>query len=314
MLNTSTKRNFLPDAASVGQMLGDLRPVELRCKRRPGPPAANAPTQAERDLADAALILELVDTGALRIRHENQPTANSKNKNNPNQQPRLTPDQEADLAKRVQIWGDVDARNRLVMANMGLVHLVANQFCRPPLRYEDLVQEGTMGLIRATETFEPGRSVRFSTYSVYWIRAKIQRLIQKIERDDLPGIVGAEAMIDEDGRKRKPRARKLSIERSLEDEDSRTLGEMLPSDIDDPERIAMRQEKHNIVKSVLNEIVEELGDYRLRAIIEWRLLTDEPRTLAEIGIELNISREGARLLETKMIRLARERLSDWKDK
>ena len=52
-------------------------------------------------------------------------------------------------------------------------YLVANQFRRPPVRYEDLVQEGTMGLIVQQRLLKPDRGIRFSTYSVYWIRAKI---------------------------------------------------------------------------------------------------------------------------------------------
>src|SRR5439155_5942595 len=113
---------------------------------------------------------------------------------------RLALEEEIELATRVQTSGDIDARNTLVMSNIGLVHLVANQFCRPPLRYDDLVQEGTMGLIRATETFEPNRGIRFSTYSVYWIRAKIQRMIQNLEKDDVPTISGANLALDDSGR------------------------------------------------------------------------------------------------------------------
>jgi len=104
---------------------------------------------------------------------------------------RLTAEDEKALAERIQTWGDVDARNALVLANLGLVHLVANQMRRNGIRYEDLVQEGTLGLLRATETFEPHRNVRFSTYCVYWIRAKIQRYLQRLDRDDTPSIAGA---------------------------------------------------------------------------------------------------------------------------
>ena len=198
------------------------------------------------------------------------------------------------------------------MSNIGLVHLVANQFCRPPVRYEDLVQEGTMGLIRATETFEPNRGVRFSTYSVYWIRAKIQRFLQKIERDDIPAISGAEMLEDEKGKRRRPRARKVSIEHSQEDDESRNLSELLPSDSKNPESVALQVERDKVIKEVLLGIVDELQDERLHAIIEWRLLAEEPETLTEVGARVNLSREGARLLEAKMLKLAKQRLKKWR--
>ena len=135
---------------------------------------------------------------------------------------RLTSEDEADLASRIQNHGDIDARNTLILANLGLVHLIANQLRRPYIRYEDLVQEGILGLMRATETFEPGRNIRFSTYSVYWIRAKIQRFLQKLDRDDIPKIAGADFIEDDQGRRKRPRARRLSMETKTDQEDGRT--------------------------------------------------------------------------------------------
>jgi RNA polymerase sigma factor (sigma-70 family) len=292
-------------------LIQDVEHGIFKHRRKPGPPGASAPKAPELDLADAALILELIDSKTLRT--DSPPDIFTLPKGHLGAQAsRLSADDEAELARRVQIWGDVDARNALVMANIGLVHLVAGQFCRPPLRYEDLLQEGSIGLIRATETFEPNRNVRFSTYSVYWIRAKIQRLIQRLEKDDVPGISGAEPSVDVEGHKRKPRARKLSLERTAEDSDARGLGEILPAATDDPEEMALKLEKARNVKEVLNDIVEELDDPRLTEIIKGRLLADEPETLSAIGQRLHLSREGTRLLESKMLKLARERLEQWR--
>lgn len=285
-----------------------LRPEVFRAKKRPGPPGSAAPVAPERDLADAATILGLVDKGSLKVQasHPNESLKSAKKIK------RISADEEAELASKVQKWGDIEARNILVLANIGLVHLVANQFSRPAIRYEDLVQEGMMGLIRATESFEPHRGVRFSTYSVYWIRAKIQRHLQRLERDDNPNIVGAEIVVDEEGRKRRPKSRKLSIERSLEDEESRSLSEIIPANTDDPEWVALQREKVRAIKDTLEEIVTEIGDPRLKIIIEGRLLAEEPETLSALGERLHLSREGARLLESKMLKLARARLAKWR--
>lgn len=288
----------------------DLPFFPIRQKLRPGPPGADALMAPDQDLADAANILRLVEKG--QIETKIPPRDTSKDRLHLSGRKRLSAEDEAELAVRVQRYSDIDARNCLVMSNIGLVHLVANQFCRPPVRYEDLVQEGTMGLIRATETFEPNRGVRFSTYSVYWIRAKIQRFLQRIERDDIPAITGAEMLEDEKGRRRRPRARKVSIEHSQEDDESRNLSELLPSDAKNPESVALQVERDKVIKEVLLGIVEELQDERLHAIIEWRLLADEPETLTTVGARVNLSREGARLLEAKMLKLARQRLKKWR--
>jgi RNA polymerase sigma factor (sigma-70 family) len=284
--------------------------VSIRKKQRPGPPGEDAILGPDKDLTDASLILDLVENGQLDT--SLPPRDTSRDRIHLSGRERLSQDDEAELARRVQQFSDIDARNCLVMSNIGLVHLVANQFCRPPLRYEDLVQEGTMGLIRATETFEPGRGVRFSTYSVYWIRAKIQRLMQKIDRDDIPAITGAEMHEDENGKRRRPRARKLSIEHSQEDEGSRSLSELLPSSNDNPEAVALQTERVQVIQEILKGIAEELGDERLFTIIEFRLLAEEPETLTEVGERLNLSREGARLLEAKMLKLAKIRLKKWR--
>lgn len=283
----------------------------LRAKRKPGPQSIDAPSAPERDLVAAALMLDLIDQGSLK---PNKPHLHTPQRPSERYRvKRLSQDEEVELARKVQQYGDLDARNALVAANMGLVHLIANQFFRPHFRYEDLAQEGILGLIRATETFEPERGLRFSTYSVYWIRAKIQRLVQKTEKDDSPDIIGAEWEIDGEGHRFKPRARKLSLEYTNDDEDSRSLGDILASNTEDPEKLALRKEKKQLIAAILNSIIEETGDERLRDILRWRLMADEPETLAVLGDRLNLSREGARILEAKMIRLAKERLRDWQN-
>lgn len=285
-----------------------IRPHPLRAKRRPGPPGQDAPSRAEEDLLAAAKVLELVDKGELETTPPDTPLPVPTDLDGKPTR-RLTAEDEHLLAHRIQTWGDVESRNALVLANLGLVHLVANQFRRGDVRYDDLVQEGTLGLMRATETFEPDRGVRFSTYSVYWIRAKIQRYLQRLDRDDVPSIPGANMEEDEKGRRRRPRARKLSIERPVDaDGEGRTLGDTLATALDGPDDVTLQHERVSLVRRVLHEVSVELGDPRLNVIIEGRLLAEEPQTLAELGQRLSLSREGARLLESKVLKLARERL------
>jgi RNA polymerase sigma factor (sigma-70 family) len=281
----------------------------LRARRRPGPPGQDARPQGEEDLLEAQKILDLVEDGTLPKSLE-QPAPDIPVDASGTPKRRLTAEDERNLAYRVQTFGDIDARNVLVLANLGLVHLVANQMRRPHLRYEDLVQEGTLGLLRSTETFEPDRGVRFSTYCVYWIRAKIQRYLQRLDRDDIPSIAGAGMEEDAHGRRKRPRARALSLEMPVDGgEDDRTLGDVISAKGDSPSDSALASERKSAVHRALRDIAAELADPRLELIINRRLLSEEPETLAVLGKQLSLSREGARLLEMKLLRLARERLA-----
>jgi RNA polymerase sigma factor (sigma-70 family) len=284
----------------------------LRAHRRPGPPGSDVMSQPEQDLEAASRVLELVDAGRLQM-GEPPPPVRIPTDALGKPLRRLTAQDEYELGMRLQVWGDVDARNTLVLANLGLVHLVANQMRRQGLRYEDLVQEGTLGLLRATETFEPERGIRFSTYCVYWIRAKIQRYLQRLDRDDAPSISGAEMETLESGRRRRPKARAVSIDTPVDDDENRSFGEVLADKSEDPEDATIRFQRARTVDQVLHEIADELGDPRLQTIIEKRLLAEEPETLAVLGDRLNLSREGARLLETKVLRLARQRLNNFRE-
>lgn len=285
----------------------------LRARRRPGPPGADAAPAIESELEDAARVLDLVEQGLLPS--DGPPPLPVPVDATGRPRRRLTAEDEQALAWRIQTWGDVDARNALVLANLGLVHLVANQMRRSSIRYEDMVQEGTLGLLRATETFEPDRGIRFSTYCVYWIRAKIQRLLQRVDRDDNPSIAGAEMEVLDGGRRRRPRARAVSLDApvSAADGDDRSVGDIVKDDNELPEDATLRFERDRTVDRVLKDIADELGDPRLKTIIEKRLLADEPETLAILGDRLNLSREGARLLENKVLKLARQRLEAFAD-
>lgn len=305
-------------AMSVGPANDNQQPEEtrilsqhpLRARRRPGPPGADAKPRPDQDLEDAIKVLELIDKGVLPAEAPPALPVPVDAAGKPRR--RLTAEDERALAERIQTWGDVDARNALVLANLGLVHLVANQMRRTGIRYEDLVQEGTLGLLRATETFEPDRNVRFSTYCVYWIRAKIQRFLQRLDRDDTPSIAGAEMETLAGGRRRRPRARSVSIDTPMDEDDDRSMGDVLADRSEDPEDATLRFERDRAVAHVLDGICEEIGDPRLKTIIEKRLLADEPETLAVLGDRLNLSREGARLLENKVLKLARQRLNEFR--
>jgi RNA polymerase primary sigma factor len=88
----------------------------------------------------------------------------------------LTPAEEVRLAKRIE-RGDKQARERLINANLRLVVSVAKHYQRPGIPLLDLIQEGTLGLIRASEKFDWRRGNKFSTYAIWWIRQAIDRAV-----------------------------------------------------------------------------------------------------------------------------------------
>lgn len=226
---------------------------------------------------------------------------------------RMTMAEEYRLAKAAMRKGAraLDARNALVMANYGLIHLVAQAYRRAGIRYEDLMQEGAMGLLRAAETFDPDRGVRFGTYAVYWIRSKVQRFIEHQRRETNPFMAGVDSVAGDDGRRHIPRTRTVSLETPVDMDGERSLSDLV-SDPDDvsPERRAMDDQEEGRVAKEVWKICRELGDPRLEVIVRQRLLSRTPETLAEVGKRLRLSREGARLLEARVLGVARERLQD----
>lgn len=255
----------------------------------------------------------------------------------------LTAEEEVDLARRAKA-GDDAARTQLVEANMRLVIAIAKHYTNAFVPFEDLVQEGSIGLMTACERFDPGKGYRFSTYATHWIKQAISRAIdnkarairvpahvsetlRKIERIRLalmraagedptieqiaqsaglpPGKVAAYLQAGQDT---------VSLDMLVGEEESTTLGALLNDrSAADPANAVIHTEVLHELQKILNSLNE-----RERTVMRRRLGFDdeEAHVLQDIGDELQVSRERVRQIEAqalKRLRAAaqRQRLRDY---
>ena len=240
--------------------------------------------------------------------------------------------EEKDLSRRSH-EGDREARRRLIESNLRLVISIAKKYRGRGVPFEDLIQEGNAGLIKAVEKFDPEMGNRFSTYATWWIRQAVTRAIADQARtvrlpahvvDSLYRLRRAESSLSiELGRdaseeelarrleKRPEETRRLrevaqpisSINARLGDEDGSEVGDILPDErsADDYVRVEVGQWEQTLV-----EAVRSLPE-REAKVLEMRHGLDgsETRTLREVSEALGISQERARQVEIKALRTIR---------
>jgi len=244
----------------------------------------------------------------------------------------LTASEEKSLARRVRS-GDSAARTRLIEANMRLVVNIARSYHSNLIQFEDLVQEGAIGLMTAAERFDPEKGYRFSTYATHWIKQSISRAMDNKSR-----AIRVPAHINESLRKLE-KLRNSSARTAGEDLDVEELAKLMgmsPAKISALLRTAMDtisldtlvgdeentslatllDDKNALnpaleviraeVKAELKRVMESL-DEREQRVMRRRLGFDDEESpvLQDIGIELHLSRERVRQIESQAIKKMR---------
>jgi RNA polymerase primary sigma factor len=271
------------------------RAVDRRSRRK------KATIDLKPDMTTDSLQLFLKDIGKVRL---------------------LTAQEEVDLAKRIE-RGDLDAKQKMVESNLRLVVSIAKNYRNQGLPFLDLIQEGTLGLVRAAEKFDYRKGFKFSTYATWWIRQAIARaladkartiripvhvveklnkigraerkLVTELGREPTPEEIAEHTGIEPEeveSIKRSAQA-PVSLEKPVGDEEESEFGQF----------IAYERAAEILTKEALREALENLS-YRERRVLELRygLGGEHPRTLDEVGRTFNVTRERIRQIENQSLK------------
>jgi RNA polymerase primary sigma factor len=243
--------------------------------------------------------------------------------------PLLTADQEVTLAKRVE-RGDLAARTQMIEANLRLVVAIAKPHRGRGLSFLDLIQEGSLGLIRAVEKFDYRRGFKFSTYATWWIKQAVQRaiadqartiripvhmferlnrvtyvqrqLVQFLGREPRPDEIAAELELTAEQVRQILRTAQfpISLEKPIGENEDAKLGDLVEDELaESPFDVASVSLRCEDIEHALAALPD-----RARQVIELRfgLHDDQPRTLEEVGRTLGVTRERIRQIETTTLK------------
>jgi RNA polymerase primary sigma factor len=301
------------DAAQIDEFFRTLEEMQIEVTGLTAdePEKEERPVPEPREISTDSLQLFLKDIGKVDL---------------------LTAAQEVELAKRIE-RGDHGAKQEMVEANLRLVVSIAKRYRNQGLPFLDLIQEGTIGLVRAAEKFDYRKGFKFSTYATWWIRQAVARALADKARtirmpvhvvEKLNKIVRSERKlraelcrdpsaeeiardldlpVEEVVQIQRSAQTPVSLEKPVGDEEESEFGHFLTDENvplpDEAAEVAMRKE-------TLRKILATLS-HRERRVLELRYGLDgeHPRTLDEVGRTFNVTRERIRQIENQSLKKLR---------